>query len=109
MQRTLANFFKKSSCDVTVVTKETTSIQDTSLSKSNKKPKEIHVHQKIQERWFHMFDWFDTNDERNRLFCKTCRAANLNNKFASEGASMYLFLTSNLLIGKKKKKFFLSC
>ena len=98
MQRTLANFSQKSSYEVTVVTKESTSIRDTSLPKSNKKLKESHVYKKIQDRWFNKFKWFETNDERNRMFCKTCRAANLNSKFANKGASMYLFLTNyNLL------------
>ena len=44
MQRTLANFCQKSLCDVIAMTKETESIRDTSLSKSNKKLTESHVY-----------------------------------------------------------------
>ena len=44
IQHTLANFCQKSSCDVTAVMKETVSIRDMSLSKSNKKLRESHVY-----------------------------------------------------------------
>ena len=40
----------------------------------------------FQESWLKQFDWLEYDASSKRMFCKTCRAANIHSAFTSEGA-----------------------
>lgn len=40
----------------------------------------------FQDNWLKQFDWLEYDSASKRMFCKTCRAANIQNPFTKEGA-----------------------
>lgn len=42
----------------------------------------------FQKTWLTQFDWLEHNSNSNRMFCKVCRAAGVQNSFTKEGAGM---------------------
>ena len=53
--------------------------------------------------WLSQFDWLEYESSTKRMFCKTCRAANIQSVFTKGGAGWSLFYISdpNKLTGKQ--------
>ena len=45
----------------------------------------------FQPQWLKQFDWLEYDAETKRMFCRTCRASNIQNAFTKEGAGISLF------------------
>ena len=58
----------------------------TKKSKPNATPGSSSKSRAFQEAWKKQFDWLEYFEDSKRMFCKTCRAANISNSFTRDGA-----------------------